>query len=148
MSSTSLFAGCADYQIRYWKPSTHSDCDTLANMELSGDAAAAAAGVQQPLFDVDPQSGQEHVLRGHIGPVSALSLTEDALYSGSWDYTVRTWKKRDDAETPWKCVGLLKFDQWVLSMVARGRQLYVAAGSEVLVHDAETYQVVRRVSGR
>ena len=35
------------------------------------------------LFDL---SRRERHLRGHIGPVSCLSLTQDSLISGSWDF--------------------------------------------------------------
>jgi WD40 repeat protein len=38
-------------------------------------------------------------LRGHIGPVTSLCMTDSCLYSGSWDYSVRVWRRGT-----WDCV--------------------------------------------
>lgn len=48
------------------------------------------------LFDLS-MPGQH--LRGHIGPVTSLCLTDSCLYSGSWDYSVRVWRRGS-----WDCV--------------------------------------------
>jgi hypothetical protein len=48
------------------------------------------------LFDLS-LPGQQ--LRGHIGPVTSLCLTESCLYSGSWDYTVRCYRRGS-----WDCI--------------------------------------------
>jgi hypothetical protein len=48
------------------------------------------------LFDLS-LPGQQ--LRGHIGPVTSLCLTDSCLYSGSWDYTVRCYRRGS-----WDCI--------------------------------------------
>lgn len=50
----------------------------------------------ESLFDLSLPA--QH-LRGHIGPVTSLCLTESCLYSGSWDYTVRCWRRGS-----WDCI--------------------------------------------
>lgn len=56
------------------------------------------------LFDLS-MPGQH--LRGHIGPVTSLCLTDSCLYSGSWDYSVRVWRRGS-----WDCV------RWVRATAA------------------------------
>ena len=50
----------------------------------------------ESLFDLS-LPGQH--LRGHIGPVTSLCLNDSCLYSGSWDYTVRCWRRGS-----WDCI--------------------------------------------
>lgn len=50
----------------------------------------------ESLFDLS-LPGQH--LRGHIGPVTSLCLSDSCLYSGSWDYTVRCWRRGS-----WDCI--------------------------------------------
>jgi WD40 repeat protein len=89
------------------------------------------------LFDLTQPAKQ---LRGHIGPISSLCLTPSCLYSGSWDYSVRVWRRG-----AWECVSVHKYQDWVWSVVARGPNLLVAAGTEVHVHDLQTGQLTRKV---
>uniref|UniRef100_A0A383VA13 Uncharacterized protein n=1 Tax=Tetradesmus obliquus TaxID=3088 RepID=A0A383VA13_TETOB len=88
------------------------------------------------LFDLSLPAQQ---LRGHIGPVTSLCLTESCLYSGSWDYTVRCYRRGS-----WDCISVLKYQDWVWSVVARGGLLLVASGPEVHVHDLPTGKLVRK----
>ncbi len=52
-------------------------------------------------------------------------------------------KKRDESGG-WGCTGVLQYSDWVYCCVARGANLLVAAGSEVVVTDACTGRCVRR----
>ncbi|KAL6753091.1 WD40-repeat-containing domain protein [Haematococcus lacustris] len=107
------------------------------------EAGATTPGRQRLLFDV--ASAPVHCLTGHRGPVSALCLTPEALYSGSWDYTVRVWSREEGENGPgFQCVNVLGYDDWVGSVTARGGHLLVSAGVEVLVHDLGTGQVLRK----
>lgn len=82
---------------------------------------------ERRLFDISaPESA---TLLGHIGPVTSLSLTPTALYSGSWDYTVRRWER--GGSSSWECGNVLRFDDWVAAVAARGPNVIVAAGPEV-----------------
>lgn len=45
------------------------------------------------------------------------------------------------------CCSVLKYPDWVYSVVARGGLLLVASGPEVHVHDLPTGKLVRKVSG-
>jgi hypothetical protein len=45
------------------------------------------------LFDL---ASKERKLAGHIGPITSLSLTRAALYSGSWDTSVRVWQRSEE----------------------------------------------------
>lgn len=65
-------------------PSTHGPYSVV-----TGDA-------DDTLFDLS-LPGQQ--LRGHIGPVTSLCLSDSCLYSGSWDYTVRCWRRGS-----WDCI--------------------------------------------
>jgi hypothetical protein len=44
------------------------------------------------------------------------------------------------------CCSVLKYPDWVYSVVARGGLLLVASGPEVHVHDLPTGKLVRKVS--
>ncbi|GAB4813626.1 hypothetical protein N2152v2_000672 [Parachlorella kessleri] len=69
---------------------------------------------------------------GHSGPVTALELTPDALFSGSWDYSVRVWSR-----SRLRCTAAVHVDDWVSSLAAPGRDtLYVGCGKEVLLFNA------------
>jgi hypothetical protein len=46
------------------------------------------------------------------------------------------------------CCSVLKYPDWVYSVVARGGQLLVASGPEVHVHDQATGKLVRKVCER
>lgn len=86
MDSGLIVSGCADKTLKAWLPSTSSD--------LSDDLGMGSLEASSPpLFDLsDP-----HVdLPEHGGPVSALCLTDRALYSGSWDRSVRTFTRSED----------------------------------------------------
>lgn len=142
-----LVSGSTDNVLRLWQPSTSTPEDPLEDADPSD---VLLAGIDSddrfdsqlshcnlPLFDL---AQPERQLRGHIGPISALCLTDTCLYSGSWDYTVRVWHRKR-----WSCVSVLKYEDWVWSVVARGPHLLVSTGSEVHVHDASTAQLVRKV---
>jgi hypothetical protein len=57
------------------------------------------------LFDLSMPA--QH-LRGHIGPVTSLCLTDSCLYSGSWDYSVRVWRRGS-----WDCVRWVQVALWL-----------------------------------
>ncbi|KAJ9521149.1 hypothetical protein QJQ45_022853 [Haematococcus lacustris] len=115
-------------------------------MQPPGDvdeADATMPGHQRLPFDV--ASAPAHCLLGHQKEVSALCLTPEALYSGSWDNTVRVWSREEGENGPgFECVNVLRYDDRVGSVMARGGQLLVSAGAEVLVHDLGTGQVLRK----
>lgn len=113
-----LISGSTDHDLRLWK---------------------SIEDAPEPCQIFDISRAPDKVLTGHIGPVSSLCLIDAALYSGSWDYTVRVWSR-----TSWECIQILKFDDWVCSVAARGHHLLVSAGSDVLVHDNSTGQLVRK----
>lgn len=89
-------------------PAGHLSAAVLAG--VAGSSAATAGGVpvthgpysvvtgeaDESLFDLSLPAQQ---LRGHIGPVTSLCLTDTCLYSGSWDYTVRCWRRGS-----WDCI--------------------------------------------
>lgn len=102
---------------------------------LEGDEEGGALR-PAPLYDL---MRRERQLRGHIGPVSCLSLTDEALYSGSWDCSVRCWRRSD-----WQCAALHRYGDFVWSVVRRGGLLLVSAGAEVHVHDAGSGKLVRK----
>lgn len=97
-------------------------------------------------------SGRRVVLAdGHNGPVSCLEIKDRALFSGSWDYSVRVWDRDagsidDDgyeAEGSIQCTQIVNFDDWVLDMKARGDRLYVAAGPSVYAVDIGGSEAVK-----
>ncbi|KAL6753086.1 WD40-repeat-containing domain protein [Haematococcus lacustris] len=115
-------------------------------MQPPGDvdeAGATTPGHQRLPFDV--ASAPTHCLLGHQEEVSALCLTPEAMYSGSWDNTVRVWSREEGENGPgFECVNVLRYDDQVGSVMARGGHLLVSAGAEVLVHDLGTGQVLRK----
>ncbi|KAG1664127.1 hypothetical protein FOA52_011950 [Chlamydomonas sp. UWO 241] len=139
-----LVSGCTDGVLRMW----HAGGAPTAAGEHGGAAAAA------PLFDL---ASPATLLRDHAGPVSSLCMTEAALYSGSWDCTVRTYARGYDrhlahsggASASGRGRGLTlaatySYGDFVASVAARGKHLLVAAGADVYCHDQATGQVVRR----
>jgi WD40 repeat protein len=95
-----LVSGCSDGHLRAWRPSPATP----------------------HIFDIASSSGE--LLKGHLGPVTSLTMDSGAVYSGSWDYTVRAWSRADLS-----CVRVLKFDDWVHCVAARGGSLLVSAGA-------------------
>lgn len=61
-----------------------------------GPHSVVTGEADESMFDLAMAAQQ---LRGHIGPVTSLCLTESCLYSGSWDYTVRCWRRGS-----WDCI--------------------------------------------
>lgn len=45
----------------------------------------------------------------------------------------------------WSCVSILRYNDWVLDVAARGALLLVAAAREVHVHDLETHRLLHKV---
>jgi hypothetical protein len=71
--------------------------DAIARRRFGrGPYSVVTGEADEGLFDLS-LPGQH--LRGHIGPVTSLCLTDSCLYSGSWDYTVRVWRRGS-----WDCV--------------------------------------------
>lgn len=113
LDTDALASGSADHGLRIWD-ARHSE---------------------RSLFDLGEPN---RTLKSHTGPVVALSLTEANLFSGSWDASVRVWSR-----STWECSLVLKYEDWVTSAVARGSNLMVAAGLDVVVHDVSTAQKTR-----
>ncbi|EFJ35258.1 hypothetical protein SELMODRAFT_79926 [Selaginella moellendorffii] len=90
------------------------------------------------LFDL-ARNSSGRFLRGHSGPVTCLGLDAGALYSGSWDMTVKIWKRHR----------LEKFSQslhhsdWVWGLVARGECVLSTSGSDAYSWDVETGALLR-----
>jgi WD40 repeat protein len=111
-------SGCSDNVVRLWhrssaEASSADDVYEAEDMDAPADAVDGGAGGQYDAsvgggtvrsaaaassccFNLEATPQQ---LRGHIGPVTCLSLTEGALFSGSWDYSVRVWRRGT-----WDCV--------------------------------------------
>ena len=73
-----LITGSADSCMRVWLPKARDpspDVDQIAARDQH------RFDVSAPYFD----------LPAHNGPISSLSLTDCALFSGSWDCSVRTF---------------------------------------------------------
>jgi WD40 repeat protein len=88
-----LASGGSDHAVRLWDASASSAAAAAAGEEGAFDPADRGGGGGGPLFDL---SAPGRPLAGHIGPVTSLSLTRAALYSGSWDTTVRVWSRSDE----------------------------------------------------
>lgn len=96
-------------------------------------------------FDIATNDDREVLVSGHSGPVSCLALTDAAIFSGSWDYSVRVWSKRDLHDI--HCVQILHFDDWVLDMkrTRNHDRLHVASGFNV--HQVDLGKGEARVIG-
>jgi WD40 repeat protein len=146
-----------DAEDRWCRGEDEANEDDFFALDDDDDAVAAASSsfsrstTSTPLFDLP--SGPSLRLTGHTGPVSALALTPEALFSGGWDYTVRVWRRGagddDDAAAPsaWPCVAALRVSDWVTSLAARGGRLLVAAGRSVSVRDTATGALLRDFQG-
>lgn len=98
-----------------------------------------------PLFDLSTAEDDSAFLRGHSGPVSCVDLTPGSVTTGSWDCTVRTYNRgRDDELALVRTDG---YDDWVQSLVVRGKHTLVASGSIVYCVDHETGQTVMKFEG-
>jgi WD40 repeat protein len=194
LDSRTLAAGGADCRLHVWEAGGGGGARPRSAAATSAPASASAWGEEEagwwaaggdndggddhgdgdgrnaaPLFDLP--SGPTVSLSGHTGPVSALAMTSDALFSGGWDYTVRVWRRPtsaccgvggdDDSEEDeagaaaapaaptggYRCVASLGTPDWVTALVARGGRLLVAAGRAVAVHDTATGQRLRLFEG-
>jgi WD40 repeat protein len=69
-------------------------------------------------------------LRGHTGPITALALTPTTIISGSWDYTIKVWDRKD-LSNPIQSITL---DDWVVdcTLVCNKRLLHVVTTTSVL----------------
>jgi WD40 repeat protein len=122
LDDTALFSGGSDHLVRLWdsaaslsaaasasaavprggggggggaEPGAEPDLLLLPGGSSDDDEGGGSAGGGNsggPLFDL---SRGERLLPGHIGPITSLSLTGAALYSGSWDTSVRVWQRSD-----------------------------------------------------
>mmetsp|Transcript_18851 Transcript_18851/g.40588 ORF Transcript_18851/g.40588 Transcript_18851/m.40588 type:complete len:567 (-) Transcript_18851:1282-2982(-) len=126
MDEEACVSGCSDNTLRIWLP----------QYQAMRDSCSAA---MPPLFDL---TSPFNTIRVHTGPVSSLCMTECALYSGSWDCTVRIHSRLQS--NSWELASCLTYDDWVFSVAARGKHLLVAAGVDVYCHDLSTGQVVRK----
>lgn len=99
LDDAAMFAGGSDHVLRLWESSLYSGSSSPSSSSTDGGGGGGGEGAlmdidfdargggggggsdDAPLFDL---SGRERVLAGHIGPITSLSLTSSALYSGSW----------------------------------------------------------------
>jgi len=95
-----LVAGGADACLHVWDAEPlavaaaragDDDDDDDERAPVRGGAASHPAA--PALFDLP--RGPARRLSGHTGPVSALALAPDAVFSGGWDYSVRVWRRGD-----------------------------------------------------
>lgn len=145
--------------------SAHQACSTWYGGNVKYDRTDRFVKQEKSVssFPFRIQGERAVVQGGHAGPVSAFALTPMALFSGSWDYTVRVWGRRHSHDgyeddfgdngtlesgngipaTPegWPlsaCLQVLHFDDWISAMAVQESTLFVAAGQEVHVVDIET----------
>ncbi|KAI8466040.1 MAG: WD40-repeat-containing domain protein [Monoraphidium minutum] len=140
LDDAALVSGGSDHVVRLWEAgggggSSSGDDERMDELECGGGGGGGGGA----LFDL--ASGPGRLLAGHIGPITSLSLSAAALYSGSWDTSVRVWRRADD----WACAAVLRYPDWVLDVAARGGLLLVAAAREVHVHDRETHGLLHKL---
>ena len=180
MDENILVTGSSDGRIRVWKrhiKNIHHSNENIRNCRENIDVCSRLAqncGASSKLclqrrkpvsfFPFNVQGERAVVQGGHSGPVSALAITPNLLFSGSWDYTVRIWKRRtvkemdidsgkmeidgEDWQTPatplgWPlatCLQVVRFDDWIMAMAVHETKLFIAAGSEVHVVEIETQE--------
>ncbi|BDA51263.1 probable E3 ubiquitin ligase complex SCF subunit sconB at N-terminal half [Coccomyxa sp. Obi] len=78
-------------------------------------------------------------LPGHAGPVTSVAMSDECIFSGSWDYTVRIWGR-----SRLKTMAVLSCSDWVWGVCPRGPNLLVAAGRSACVFDQSTSRALRR----
>lgn len=216
MDTGALVSGSSDHALRVWlaqaeaSHSHHLSPPPSASVDTS---SGSVYDLNVPLFNL---SAADHTLLEHKGPLSSCCLTDAALFSGSWDCTVRAWSRETyectqvrvplcAAVSPCVCAAVcmrvrvcgcicvclcllsavcmcvhtclrayltfylrmytcmyacltsfmawlappqvLQYDDWVWSVAARGSNLLVSSGPDVLVHDLSTGQLVRKFTG-
>ncbi|KAL0022798.1 hypothetical protein WJX79_009380 [Trebouxia sp. C0005] len=77
---------------------------------------------------------------GHTGPVAAVALDGQCIYSGSWDYSVRVWHR-----SSLTMAGVVPFDDWVFSLASRGEHLLAGVSSRLHVLDVTTLKPLKRI---
>ena len=100
--------------------------------------------LSRPLFDLSTADDQSAFLRGHSGPVSTVDLTSRSLVTGSWDCSVKTYTRMDEE------LSLSRtdfYEDWVQSLVVRGKHTLVASGSIAHCVDHETGQTIHQFDG-
>lgn len=85
-----------------------------------GPYSVVTGEADESLFDLSLPA--QH-LRGHIGPVTSLCLTDSCLYSGSWDYTVRCWRRGS-----WDCIRYVALPSLVCDEHCMPTQQHSTAG--------------------
>ncbi|GAX79892.1 hypothetical protein CEUSTIGMA_g7332.t1 [Chlamydomonas eustigma] len=118
-------SGCVDKTLRVW----------ASNLSEGDDACSTSRS-----FDLS--SPPSLSIKEHTGPISSICLSDQALYSGSWDCTVRCYSRHSSDFLHLGAV--YQYNDWVNAVVSRGKHLLVAAGSEVFCQDLGTGQVVRK----
>mmetsp|Transcript_10553 Transcript_10553/g.30051 ORF Transcript_10553/g.30051 Transcript_10553/m.30051 type:complete len:628 (-) Transcript_10553:41-1924(-) len=76
----------------------------------------------------------------HTGPVTGLELTEEHLYSCSWDMTARCWRRAEDGRL--RSVSVWGYQDFAWDVAVRGPRLLVAAGRDLFVQDLATGQLL------
>eukprot|EP01018_Ginkgo_biloba_P002868 Gb_33498 [translate_table: standard] len=128
LTADKIFSAHYDHKIRVWRrsgavPTVHRRVATL------------------PTFVDHVQNlMKSHASVKHVDVVSSLAynVSDDLLYSGSWDKTVKVWRMSD-----FKCLETVKAHNDVVNAVAVGNDGLLFTGS-----DDSTVKVWRRVLGR
>lgn len=121
-----LATGSSDHRIRLWSPFL-IDQQESEQPEDAGTRSVNEQPVrssQNKVFSYDIAGPRQVLPGGHTGPVASMQLTDAALISGSWDYTLKVWDRTADFE----CIQTLAFEDWVQGMSLRANRVLVASG--------------------
>lgn len=171
-SSSVIFSGSWDCTVRIWRRSADwdgghwGDCGREEDRGDGGEeeaeeqederrsaahgllsrvrsAASSASSLAAGLTINGMSASSSDSLASGVSSGSGSGSSGDELPGGGGLRRGGRAKKRDESGG-WGCTGVLQYSDWVYCCVARGANLLVAAGSEVVVTDACTGRCVRR----
>lgn len=123
-----LASGSSDHQIRVWRlasqcgggdesnsnggsSSVRNSAAASPSSSSNSTTASGVGGVGGSTTTAGLLDRRVVLAGGHTGPVTALALTPEALFSGSWDYSVRVWDR-----AALECTAALRLEDWVSSL--------------------------------
>ncbi|EOX92678.1 Zinc finger WD40 repeat protein 1, putative isoform 3 [Theobroma cacao] len=153
LGSEKLYSGSGDGTLRTWD--CHSGhCAHLSNLgdEVSSmitEGLWVFVGMKGVIKAWNTQTAQEFSLKGPVGHVHSMVVSDNMLFAGAQDGFTFAWKSSSEAANPFQLIASMEGHSGaVLCLAVRDKKLYSGSVDHTIrVWDTDTLQCIKTLNG-